>query len=354
MVGILTFVDSPSYGASLQMCGLYHTLVSLGVDAEVIHYKNTFMAEKRHIKSSSKSGIRKIAAELLDSFRKAKFREFEQQLTVFPQRCLCEKDDLEEVAERYDFVICGSDQVWNPDITGEDLNFFLCFCDDAKRISYAASFGMEELPLTFSVKAKEELKRFSAISVREEQGARIVSELLGSDCRIVLDPSMLVSRERWETMEKKLPGLPEKYIAKFIFNYDENVEKRITELSEKTNLPVVTVGGSILSKLKKGIYTGPIGPKEWLYVLNHAEHIVTDSFHGAAFSVIFQKDVYVSLASSTNSRLKTLVHTFSLEERVIGEGLSREEIDYRYIQRVMEEKRQTSLDFLKCALGIGD
>ena len=352
-IGILTFPNSPSFGASLQMRGLYRALQDLGSEVEIINYQNTFMAKNKHI--GKKNTVKNIILFFLDISSKKKFSKFEKQLQFFPNKTICEKDDLKQIGNRYDYLICGSDQVWNPKITGEDLNYFFLFCDDNfKKISYAASFGVNELSTAISLKVKEQLKKFNHISVREEQGAKIVYELLNTDCTIVLDPTMLISQDEWRSCEKKFTSLPPKYIARFIFNYDDNVEKKIKELQEKTGLPVVTIGGNIISKFKKGLCTGSIGPAEWLYVLDHADHVVTDSFHGAAFSIIFHKDVFVSIASSTNSRLKTLLHTFELDNRIIGETLPVGEIDYENVQKIMNEKKEYSLDFLRKAINIGE
>jgi len=112
----------------------------------------------------------------------------------------------------------------------------------------------------------------------------------------------------------------------------------------------VTVGGTAISKLKKGFYTGAIGPSEWLYVLDHADYVVTDSFHGAAFSIIFHKNLLVSMASSTNSRLRTLLHTFELDNRTIGAVLPEDKIDYNIVQKIMIKKREESLGFLRNAI----
>lgn len=348
-IGILTFPNSPSFGAALQMTGLYRAIENLGNEVEIINYSNEFMSKKKHIQK--RNSLKTLAIYLLDIPGRNSFMRFEKQLKLYPSKIIYETEQLKRIVKRYDYLICGSDQVWNPNITGDDLNYFFSFCeDDAKKISYAASFGVDKLDGVFAQAVKEQLEKFKAISVREEQGAKIVYELLNSNCAIVLDPTMLIEQNKWRLYEKKLKGLPSKYIAKFIFNYDKNVEEKIEKLAEQTGLPVVTIGGTFISKLKSGLFTGSIGPAEWLYVLDHADYVVTDSFHGAAFSVIFHKNLLVSLASSTNSRLKTLLHTFELDNRVIGEMLPEGKIDYRNVERIMIEKREESLDFLRKAV----
>lgn len=353
-VGILTFPNSPSFGASLQMYALYNALKAMEMDVEIINYKNIYMRQGKHIKESETNIIKKVLSYLLCYPSTYRFRKFEKQLLLYPRKTMNEKDNLQKISSRYDCLICGSDQVWNPFVTDKDLNYFFAFAESGcKKISYAASFGVNEIEKNYAQKIKAQLSTFDGISIREEQGQKIIEDMLGIKCDIVLDPSMLIEMSEWKKVEKKVCGLPEHYIARFIFNYDADVEKRIIELSKETGLPIVTIGGTLLSKFSKNKYTGPIGPQDWLYVIDHADYVVTDSFHGAAFSIIFEKELYVSLASVTNSRLKTLMRTFSIEHRIISGALSSQRIDYVTVKSIMADKREDSLKFLKSSMGIG-
>lgn len=347
-VGILTFPNSPSYGASLQMKALYTALNELGCDAEIINYRNTYMSNKKHVLYRNNSKIKNIAIAILDIPGKRKFKLFENKMRFYPEIILNETDDLSEIADRYDYLICGSDQVWNPDITGEDLHYFFDFCKyDNKKISYAASFGVNHLKHEYSLKVANELKKFKAISVREENGLEIIKKIAENNCNLVLDPTMLLKKNDWKKQEKIVKGLPKKYIVRFIFNHDETVEEYIDKLKTKTGLPVITIGGTVISRTKKNGLTGPVGPDEWLYIIDNAEYVVTDSFHGAAFSIIFNKQLFISLASSTNSRLKTLASTFKLDNNVIQNNKdSIGEIDYTLVNNIMDVKRSESINFL--------
>ena len=212
---------------------------------------------------------------------------------------------------------------------------------------------MNVLNATYSKKISTEIEKFKCISVREEQGKKILSNLTSKKCSIVLDPSMLLSAHEWRSYEKKYSKLPKEYIARFIFNYDKNVEDQIAKFSQQKKLPIVTIGGTLFSKIKNKYHTGPIGPNEWLYILDNAKYVVTDSFHGAAFSIIFHKNLFVSMASTTNSRLYTLLNTFGLLDRVIDRSLLDYEINYEQVQKVMDDHKGESLEFLKKAIEIG-
>ena len=337
------------------MFALYKALENLGLEVEVINYINPHMKSQKHISAGIKSALKNKVANILNIHGRKEFRAFEKQIKLYPKKAINNKEHLKSLSDRYDYMICGSDQVWNPFVTGEDMSYFFDFCDDDhKKISYAASFGIRELSKDFADKVKAELRKFHHISVRENEAVEIVKQLMNQEVKTVLDPSMLLEKEQWLRQQKKMKRLPEHYIAKFIFNSDLEIDEFTTQLSKKKNLPVITIGGNSLSFLKKGKYTGPIGPAEWLYAIGNADYVVTDSFHGAAFSLIFERELYISMLSSTNSRLRTLADTFQVSDRIIGDnGVQEEKIDYAAVNKIMNEKRKDSLRFLRESI-LGD
>lgn len=349
-VGILTFPKSPSYGASLQMYALFKFLKSNDFDVEVINYQNTYMKNAKHILNSNKRLISKISLNLLNIPMKVKFTKFEKNISFYPKKCISELANMQEIADRYDAIICGSDQVWNHDIIGKDLNYFLAFCDTkVRKISYAPSFGYDNVEkYNFDI-AFELINTFNHISVREKSGALMIYEMLNINVPIVCDPTLLLNTNEWVLMEKKI-NLPEKFILKFIFNYDENVEKYLEKLEKEMNIPVLILGGHFGTLFKKGKHLINIGPREWLYAIHKATIVVTDSFHGLIFSIIYNKEVYVSLKSKTNTRLKMLVSKFDLENNVIMENFKRNNIDYDKIYNIKKEFIENSSKFLINAL----
>lgn len=178
----------------------------------------------------------------------------------------------------------------------------------------------------------------------------MVQELIGEACPVVLDPSMLLTKEEWESQIVPYKHPSKGYIVRFVFNKDKKTDDFIKQLSEETKLPVYEIGGHILTNLRHRdrIFSGPIGPMEWLGLIHDTEYVVTDSFHGAAFSIIFEKNLFVSLSSCTNSRLITLLDHFNLQHRVIGAQKLNvsDKINYERIRKIMEEKRERSLAYL--------
>lgn len=355
-IGILTFPNSPSYGASLQMYALYEVLKQYGYDIEVINYINEYMFQKKHIYVGRLGSVKREIANVVNSRKDRQFRQFENRINLYPPIPVHTHDELKNISSRYTHVICGSDQVWNPYITDADMSYFLDFCsENVIKIAYAPSFGIDTVPEGLMPRFAEALNRINFLSVREASGQKIISDLTGRECKLVVDPTMLLESTAWHSLTKVKKGLPPKYIAKFIFNADPLVDRCINNISIKYNIPVLNIGKTRLSIGRMETYTGPIGPEEWLYCVNNAEFVVTDSFHGLAFSIIFEKQVYISMASKTNTRLAMLAEISGLTDRIITEdAIERktldEEIDYRKVNKMIDSQRSASLNYLMDSL----
>lgn len=328
-IGIMTFPNSVSFGATLQMCALYKALERLGVQPEIINYQNAYMKAEHHTSAIRKAGsgnkkLRYAARRLLHCKQYCAFRRFEKQMNMYPGVSVESPEMLPVIAQRYEGIICGSDQVWNPWITGEDTSFFLDFCGpETKRIAYAPSFGVTELPGEFQSRIKSELEKFSSISVREEEGAALLKKMLGNSVPLVLDPTFLLDKEDWVKLEQEHPAAKGEYILYFTVFSSESLLMFCKKLAEKTNLKIVVVGGNVVRQLKnrdnKMEYAWDLSPGQWLYLIHHANCVVTNSFHGTAFSIHYQKDFFIEPAPSANSRLEQILRISGLEDRVVAE-----------------------------------
>lgn len=361
-IGILTFPNSTSYGAVLQMYALYRIVQQTGHDVEVINYHNSYMKMKKHVEkasgeSSAKTARKFLLRELLHYRLRSSFRRFEKrQISCYPLRAFEETEKLVEIGKRYDVVICGSDQVWNPDITGTDLSYFLNFCgENTKRVSYAPSFGIEEFTQEFCCVVSAELEKFSAISVREEPGKELIKKLTGREVPVVVDPTLLVRGEEWSELEQEY-SVDGEYILYYTIRRSDNLLRYCKELSVKTGMKVVVVGGNILKKLrnhdKRIEYAVDISPEQWLYLVHHARYVVTNSFHGTVFSINYRKDFFVEFSSLTNSRLEQVVKTLGFEDRIVRQGVSAELscADYTVADEKLSALCENSLNYLQNAL----
>lgn len=259
-------------------------------------------------------------------------------------------------------IITGSDQVWNLDLTGHDKAFFLNFTDYTKRASYAASVGKKELYKDTAVDCRDELKRFEFLSVREDSTAVELCEKLGKIPEVVVDPVFLLKVEQWNRIVKE-----SKSAKPYIFVYclhELSVYDEAKRLSEKTGLPIVCVPASWRCPVK-GKIIRDMGPQEFVSAIRSAEYVVTDSFHAAAFSIIYNRKLIPILKKAypeLNERLTSLIKmcgiddVFELKEEVydqvkyseIGEKLNthiERSKDYlkRIVDRGRENENQTAL-----------
>lgn len=361
-IGILTFPNSTSHGASLQMYALYRTTADMGYDVEIMNYHNAYMKSNLHCARMQKQSkpVRAIKLklnQLIHCRQYMGFRRFESRMTKFPEKPVSDKTRLPEIGSRYGAVICGSDQVWNPDITDADLSYFLDFCGpETARISYAPSFGVETLPESLGHAAGEELKRFFRISVREESGRQLIRQIACRDAQLVVDPTLLMDAREWMEHETAHPAAKGEYILYYTVRSSDSLWRYCKNLAKKHNLKILRIGSNVISKhLKRsdGVeYVCDVSPDEWLYLVHHACCVVTNSFHGTAFSINYRKNFFVELSSLTNSRLSHIVSVLGLEDRIVKneEASLPLETDYSQTERVLPTLRGESLEYLRRAL----
>lgn len=356
-IGIMTFPNMTSYGCSMQMYGLYRAVELAGGSAEIINYQNNYMKSGGHT-SSGKKKLKRLASKVLHSRTIRGFRNFENRMAKFPAAPVHEAERLPELAKRYGGVICGSDQVWNPYITDTDLSYFLNFCGpETNRIGYAPSFGISEFSEDFKKKIGPELKGFSSLSVREADGARMVAELTGREVATVLDPTFLIPRKEWEAVEKPHPLANGKYVLYFPVRPSAALLRYSRELAEKRGATLVVAESNYIRCLKnkdpKEKFALDITPEEWLNLFHHADCVVTNSFHGAAFAIHYHRDFYLDLSSRTNSRLNQLMEITGLQNRIIGDNAATWDaaIGWNDVEAKLAPEREKSLGYLRQAIG---
>ena len=292
-VGILTFPGSPSHGASLQMCALYHVLTEKGHDVEIINYISPEVNHKRNKKITLRSRLVGIVSGFFVKSSKKPFADFEKQIKMFPETSIGTTEEIKEIAKRYDRIIVGSDQVWNPVVTGGDLNFYLKFSDNnAQKASYAPSFGVSEVTGADKDEISKLLSDFKYLCVREKKGAEIIKELTGKDVPVVIDPTLLVEKSVWKEKEKKIKLPKGKYVLFYTIKPSPKLKKFAQDFCDKYNYTLITIGGRLREYIRRDKHpVSGIGPAEFLGLVDGAEYVITNSFHGTAFSIIFNKKV---------------------------------------------------------------
>ncbi len=363
-VGLLTIHDSVNPGASLQACGLYQAVKDLGHEVSVINYcPNYFPSHTNVIKPLLAQGPKGIAkAALLGKRLKAKaalFQEFADSTYSVGTRRYANYASLKSAPPMFDAVICGSDQIWNPPhVCYDDAWFFSFYGSNRPRlISYAASIGkdrLDEKDLSWLVRGAS---TFDFVGVREDTG---VDLLLGNGVDAVqcVDPTFLCSRDMWESLERRPSGdVPEKFIFYYPLQENPLEAELVRAVSDDFGLRVVSVWSALRKLPSMDIQIPVFGPREFLWLMNHSEAVVTNSFHGLAFSVIFEKNLVSFKNLTRNSRLASLLKILGVENYQISsmEEYRNTNWDERFRalhaskQRIAEEV-SVSEDFLRRAL----
>ena len=357
-VGILTFHHSLNCGAMLQAWALQAALRKQGVDAEIVNYGKIGWPCKyrlrcdslRHFAGSFYYGFNTFFKSFaIESYRRHLYRRFMRE-----QMALGNSVKKSEIGKRgYTHLVVGSDQVWHPVINeGDDTYFLADVPDGVKRISYAPSFGVDEFAPELERKMTEWLSRFDALSVREPQGAEIVKRLCGRDAAVVCDPTLLLGRADYEAIEREPRfGLPEKYIAVYTVCGHPWAEAAALELGEKMGLPVVHLLGGQMARWYlpgKAKRVTALGPAEWLWFIHHAEYVVTNSFHGTVFSLVYHRPFTVALNDKPSDvRMLSLLEGVGLISRVEhAERVDCVDVDWGMVDKRIWEMQKGGADFL--------
>jgi hypothetical protein len=368
-VGILTFHAAYNYGAVLQAYALKEKIKSLGYDCRIINFRTKKQIKKYSVINTSKINKATLAKNIQNIFyakqikkRNSNFEKFiGNSLDVYPKNWI-DEESLENTIKEFDFVVCGSDQIWNisEKVDDKSMCYFLDYKGNFKKISYAASFGD-------SIKDIEEekerflplLKDFSNISVRENDaqeflnGNGIISEL-------TLDPTLLMNKEEWKKVIKDVK-INEPYILYYSVNsrkYSIDLTKRISkELGGIKVINLVLHPKSAFSGFENKI---DYAPEEFLALINNAKMICTNSFHGTVFSIIFEKPFVAMFDMKDEKIVKeqrkyTLLKELGLEDRIytskseinIQEMLK---VNYKESKERLERLRNKSLKYIKESL----
>lgn len=273
------------------------------------------------------------------------------------------KDLKREIGNQYDYYLVGSDQVWRKEYCPDIPSYFFDFVADAKRrASYAASFGVStpEYPPQMIAKCRELLAKFSAVSVREADAVRICHEMFGVSAVHVLDPTLLLTKSDYMKLinpkdEFQLPSST--FILAYILDNTSTKKQFIEHTSKQRKSSVFYIKPQNLCDVGKKRIEECIYPSisTWLRAFEKADFIITDSFHGTVFSIIFQKQfIVLDNPQRGSSRMKSLLNDFSLENRLLSPNgrndLIFEQIDYGNVNTILSEKQNKSVDFLKRVL----
>lgn len=364
-IGIVTITGESNYGNSLQNYAVEHTLQKLGCETV------TLISESETCWSIVKSILYSILRDenhtYIKSFKEPLMKR-KRRFWKFNRKYLNMK--VEKNFENYDFVSCGSDQIWNFSYLKISKNahfYFAQFVPCEKRMSFSASIGVNEIPEQHYDSARKGFENMRFISVREDKAKEIIEQMTKrSDVIVNVDPTFMLSSEEWRKISKKpkyIRGKNKKILLLyFLGNISAEIEAYISRVVKYYNFEVIKLYNEFVSekdhKHEESFYTNP---QEFLWLVEHSELLLTDSFHGCVFSIIFRKNFrYFSRSQSgisdMNSRINTLFRKLQLSESFLG--TVEEEIeniicsDFSMVEHSVQKEQEALWNYLKNILNV--
>lgn len=328
-IAIIT-INSINYGGRLQNYAIYKFVEKLSCQPQNLYFqdfrKSSYLMYSRGIKKVVKKFLPAVflrwnvkrknpKQDALDIQKEKIFYEFTNRYMSSKYITLNHEVDLKNIdSDEYRFFFAGSDQIWNPDFAGNDY-FFLDFAELQKRIVLAASIGYEVLPEYVMERYIKYWKNMRYISVREESAAKLIERATGKKADVFLDPTMLLTRTEWKEISENFKyEIPDKYILCLFLG--DVMDDTVEDFQKKYGMDAVILN----DKSFPDYYL--VGPSQFLYLVEHAELVLTDSFHCTVFSIIFHRDFYVFerkdsvLKSSMFTRMESLLSKLGFQDRV--------------------------------------
>lgn len=358
-VGIVTFFEANNFGVCLQALATEKYLCSIGYDAEIINYINPY--EHRQFKVMYKENNRFVGyfISLAKNILLGKYYYYRKgfgnvkesfNLSAGSYNMIEGMKDLDYYA-----LVAGSDQIWNGEITGKlDPVFLLQFGKANKRISIASSLGSKKPSLDEQGIFKDAFANFTAISVREKFAKVCLESCTNKDIKVLMDPTFLFCREEWMEMlakKSKYYNLKERYILTyFIAKNKSSYKKRVKEYSEKLGLPVWSIQFSNYYWEETSRRIMGITIEDFIAIMGNASLVLTDSFHGTAFSVNLQRNFVPFRHSGNPVRVIDLLQKIGIEQRLDMEAKDYCEVDYSSVNPELERLRMDSKRWIENAL----
>lgn len=349
-IGIITFQETNNYGVILQNYALQQALIQKGHHVRTIDYKSSYIGKPYRLAHLKNKGFFSYAFGVLGYLiympRGKKCKKFRKKILYTKP---VKEDELGKLNEEFDLFITGSDQVWNPRLTGMDTAYMLDFvADKAKCNSYAASIGLsgaspsqKELFYTF-------LHDFHYISVREKSAAALLENILGRKIAVASDPCLLLTREEWASVAES-PGIAQGYVLVYQLGVSPDAVNLAKRIAREKSLRLVFVPFPV-GAFAVGRWDIGVGNAGLVGYIRDAEYVVTDSFHGTLLSIIFNKKFFTKVSGThagVGSRIYDLLESYGLEERIIQNDMDYGlEISYESINKKIKMDRKMSMQIL--------
>lgn len=367
-IGIITWFEYENYGTKLQAIALQSYLKKRDYTVELINYRvpepgKSFQKHSFYFRLYRKLNhwVLQYAQNLYQE--RLKIRS-ERLANVIQEKCTLTEKAMNDanyikLCNQFDLLICGSDQIWNPN--WYHPYYYADFPEiKTKKVSYAPSVGICVIPENMKQLIKKSLKSFSQVTVREESAAALLEPLLGYRPKKVLDPTLLLSKQRWKEMFQLVEQQNQQYLLCYFLSDKKNHWAAARRFASKYNLNIKIIPQGGFSFFQKGELCIDAGVKEFLELILNAKYILTDSFHGTVFSLLFEKEVYVferfreDQYHSQNDRVIELVNQFGINTHYLPYNSNtvklQNPIDYQKVTAILDIWRLRSKEILKTEL----
>lgn len=350
-----------NHGASLQAYGLMKYLTNQGHDVEIIDYRPDYLSNhynlwsvnhpvwSRNIISRFAYVSLKLPGRIVSLKRKRAFDSFGSKYLKVSKSRYRSNEELKQAAPEADAYICGSDQIWNSlHKNGKDPAFYLDFVPSDKiKASYAASFATDTIEEDIKPVVKERVQRLDGIAVREKSGVAILEELGIDRAVTVMDPVFLLERTEWEAIGSG--HFEENFILIYDFDNSDLLKKIALEIKATTGYLIYCVNPGKHHYADKTFSF--VGPDAFVSLVRDAQFVLSNSYHAAVFSLIFEKNfAIVNRTEAINTRMRDLLDDLDLNSRLANEQFSigklLENIDYRKTNAILDGKIKSSKNYL--------
>lgn len=368
-IGLMTLHhDKSSFGACLQGFALWHYLSQCN-DCEMVNLPVTKNKEHQETLMIHIKVFVAKCLEFLKNFRKPEYlkalhdsktriKNFEtfNSLIRMSEKCW-KKDEIYKNPPSYDVWVSGSDQLWNPRIYFDIEPYLLGFTRDKdKRVSYASSLGVLKIEPNYELLFEYAIPRFHSIAMREASAIPVIQKYTNIKIENVLDPTFLLSKDEWRSFSKPIKLKKKKYLICYFLTYTDEIisycKKQAASL-KLTPLFISTKTGDILL-FPDTKFIQNAGPAQFIYLIDNSDFVLTDSFHGSVFSIIFEKQfiTYVGRNIKASSRITDMLKSLNLSDNVSSNfQVKITNIDYDDVRRRLTERIIKSKDYLVKSIG---
>ena len=362
-VNIITRHAIANYGSLLQSFATQKIFEGLNIENEIIDYvreeeksENLVKTYTKNSKFWNKNFITRMLYKIIQTPNLKKMeKEFKNNRKKYLKMTSIQYTDFENGIPEADIYCTGSDQVWGKIANDDyDKNYFLDFVPKGKKcIAYSASFGKTEISNELKEKLPILLEKYSKILVRESSAIEILKNA-NIDSELVLDPTLLLSKKDWMSLYNKDLKINKDYILVYQLHHNKNFDKYLKLLEKNTKLKIYRISPSYYFKFKPGklIYLPSL--EKFITLFADAKYVITDSFHGTVFSIIFNKPMIDILPKNTGTRIESILKLFEIDNRILKDfsntKILEEKINFEKVNKKLKLEQEKSKKRLEDAL----